>query len=87
MLVRVPTFAHWPAISGAALGTGGHLTALRRTRVGPFTLDEAQTFEEADTSDSRCSTWLDVAGRCFASVTVDPAQVIQVRNGRQLPAV
>ena len=26
-------------------GTGGHLTALRRTRVGPFTLDEAQTFD------------------------------------------
>lgn len=26
---------------GAALGTGGHLTALRRTHVGPFTLDGA----------------------------------------------
>ncbi|HEY3630757.1 MAG TPA: tRNA pseudouridine(55) synthase TruB, partial [Jatrophihabitantaceae bacterium] len=26
---------------GAALGVGGHLTALRRTRVGPFTLDQA----------------------------------------------
>ena len=28
---------------GAALGVGGHLTALRRTRVGPFTLDRART--------------------------------------------
>jgi tRNA pseudouridine55 synthase len=28
---------------GAALGTGGHLTALRRTRVGRFTLDRAAT--------------------------------------------
>ena len=27
---------------GAALGVGGHLTALRRTRVGPFTLDGAR---------------------------------------------
>jgi tRNA pseudouridine55 synthase len=26
---------------GAALGVGGHLTALRRTRVGRFTLDDA----------------------------------------------
>ena len=26
---------------GAALGVGGHLTALRRSRVGPFTLAEA----------------------------------------------
>ena len=33
---------------GAALGVGGHLTTLRRTRVGTFTLDEAQTLEEAE---------------------------------------
>ena len=31
---------------GAALGVGGHLTALRRTRVGPFTLDAARTLEQ-----------------------------------------
>jgi tRNA pseudouridine55 synthase len=31
---------------GTALGVGGHLTALRRTRVGPFTLDQARTLDE-----------------------------------------
>ena len=31
---------------GAALGVGGHLTALRRTRVGRFGLDEARTLDE-----------------------------------------
>ncbi|BBX66332.1 tRNA pseudouridine synthase B [Mycobacterium saskatchewanense] len=31
---------------GAALGVGGHLTALRRTRVGRFVLDEARSLEE-----------------------------------------
>ena len=31
---------------GAALGTGGHLTALRRTRVGPYGLDRAHTLDE-----------------------------------------
>jgi len=31
---------------GDRLGVGGHLTALRRTRVGPFTLDQAHTLEE-----------------------------------------
>lgn len=30
---------------GAALGVGGHLTALRRTRVGGYRLDEARTLE------------------------------------------
>lgn len=31
---------------GAALGVGGHLTALRRTAVGPFTLEHALTLDE-----------------------------------------
>jgi tRNA pseudouridine55 synthase len=31
---------------GASLGVGGHLTALRRTRVGPFTLEHARTLDE-----------------------------------------
>jgi tRNA pseudouridine55 synthase len=69
---------------GIALGTGGHLTALRRTRVGPFMLDEAQTFD-TNTSALTVLDMADVARRCFASVTLEPAQVIQVRDGRQLP--
>ncbi|MEE1722063.1 tRNA pseudouridine(55) synthase TruB [Streptomyces albidoflavus] len=31
---------------GASLGAGGHLTALRRTRVGPYGLDAAKTLEQ-----------------------------------------
>ena len=31
---------------GAALGTGGHLTALRRTAVGPYDIAQAHTLEE-----------------------------------------
>jgi tRNA pseudouridine55 synthase len=30
---------------GASLGTGGHLTALRRTRVGPYSVDQAHSLE------------------------------------------
>lgn len=33
---------------GADLGVGGHLTALRRTRVGDFTVDNAQRIPERD---------------------------------------
>jgi tRNA pseudouridine55 synthase len=33
---------------GAALGTGGHLTALRRTAVGPYTLAQAHTLKELE---------------------------------------
>ena len=31
---------------GNALGVGGHLTALRRTQVGPYSLDQARTLEQ-----------------------------------------
>jgi tRNA pseudouridine55 synthase len=36
---------------GAALGTGGHLTALRRTAVGPYTLARARTLEDLEGED------------------------------------
>ena len=35
---------------GSALGVGGHLTALRRTWVGPFDLDVARTLDELETT-------------------------------------
>jgi tRNA pseudouridine55 synthase len=35
---------------GNALGVGGHLTALRRTRVGPYLIGSARTLEELEVS-------------------------------------
>jgi tRNA pseudouridine55 synthase len=40
---------------GAALGTGGHLTALRRTAVGPYTLAQARTLEDLQSEDQTSS--------------------------------
>ena len=31
---------------GSTLGVGGHLTALRRTRVGPYSIEQARTLDE-----------------------------------------
>ena len=71
---------------GAALGVGGHLTTLRRTRVGAFTLDEAQTLEEAERG--LMITPLDrVVRECFATLTVTESHASQVRNGRRLAGV
>ena len=36
---------------GTALGVGGHLTALRRTAVGPYRLAQAHTLEELEDND------------------------------------
>ncbi|GAA4985465.1 tRNA pseudouridine(55) synthase TruB [Yinghuangia aomiensis] len=35
---------------GAGLGVGGHLTMLRRTAVGPYTIDRARTLEQLEES-------------------------------------
>ncbi len=68
---------------GADLGTGGHLTALRRSRVGPFSLAEAQTLDPG-VSGLDLIGLPDVARRCFATITVDDEQAAAVRVGRAL---
>ena len=56
---------------GAALGVGGHLTALRRTRVGGFGLDVARTLEQlSDEPDDRQLTVLPLADAARATFPV-----------------
>ncbi|MGV0605446.1 tRNA pseudouridine(55) synthase TruB [Mycolicibacterium sp. XJ1904] len=69
---------------GAALGVGGHLTALRRTRVGGFGLTEARTLDEL-AENPRLSYSLDTA--CLLAfprrdLTANEAE--DVRHGRPL---
>lgn len=69
---------------GAALGVGGHLTALRRTRVGGFGLTEARTLDElAETP--RLSYSLDEAClMAFPCRELTPAEAEDTRHGRPL---
>jgi tRNA pseudouridine55 synthase len=71
---------------GAALGVGGHLTTLRRTRVGAFTLDEAQTLEEAE-GGFRIVPLDRVVHGSFPTLTVNETLAGQIRNGRRLVGV
>ncbi|MFD1861221.1 tRNA pseudouridine(55) synthase TruB [Aeromicrobium camelliae] len=69
---------------GSALGVGGHLTMLRRTRVGGFTLAEAHTLEDLE----RRLDVVDidgVAARSFPVHRLDDAQARLVSHGRVLP--
>lgn len=69
---------------GAALGVGGHLTALRRTRVGPFTLEHARTLDEL-ADDPAPSLDIDATIRlCFAHRVIDTAETGKLRDGRWL---
>ncbi len=69
---------------GTALGCGGHLTALRRTRVGAFTLDAAYTLEQH--SESLVLLPLDdaVAGT-FPRRDLPDDMAEDLRHGRPIP--
>jgi tRNA pseudouridine55 synthase len=54
---------------GAALGVGGHLTALRRTRVGGFSIEAAATLEEL-ASELRVIPLADAVGAAFPRLEV-----------------
>lgn len=72
---------------GAALGVGGHLTALRRTRVGPFTLEHARTLE-ALADDPTLNLGIDEAIRiAFPHRTIDAGEAESLRDGRWLDPV
>ncbi len=71
---------------GAALGVGGHLTALRRTRVGPFGLAEARTLDEL-AEDPVLSLDLDAAvATAFPARAIDASQATALSHGRWLDA-
>ncbi len=70
---------------GADLGVGGHLTALRRTRVGPYSIDEASTLEELAENLSLLD--IDDAGRALFPVReLSAAEADDVSHGRRIAA-
>jgi tRNA pseudouridine55 synthase len=69
---------------GTELGVGGHLTALRRTRVGAFTT--AHTLEELEESFVFLPI-ADVAADTFPRYDADAEQAAAIRTGRPLPGL
>jgi tRNA pseudouridine55 synthase len=70
---------------GAALGVGGHLAALRRTRVGAFDLSGAHTLAELE--DNFAMTALDeVAATAFARRDLDADEALSLSHGGKLAA-
>ncbi|GAA4908712.1 tRNA pseudouridine synthase B [Actinomycetospora succinea] len=75
---------------GAGLGVGGHLTALRRTRVGPFTLAQARSLEvlaEEEETAGRASLSLDLdaaVATAFPRRDADADEAAGLAHGRPL---
>jgi tRNA pseudouridine55 synthase len=68
---------------GTALGTGGHLTALRRTRVGPYGLDLARTLELLE-ADPAVLPLAEAARAAFPARELDAAEAVALGHGRPL---
>ena len=72
---------------GAALGVGGHLTALRRTRVGPFTIGQAHTLDALAELDDPVTLPLAEAVRLALPVReVDADEARALSYGKALAA-
>jgi tRNA pseudouridine55 synthase len=69
--------------AGAALGVGGHLTALRRTASGPFTVEEAAPVEDAAAA-LIAGGGAGVLGLTGAATTVFPARALVAEEARAL---
>jgi tRNA pseudouridine55 synthase len=79
---------------GAALGCGAHLSRLRRTRAGVFTLEDAHTLEELEAAQGEAAT-IEAAGieeKCvhprrlleeMPAVSADEQSLGKLRNGAQ----
>jgi tRNA pseudouridine55 synthase len=69
---------------GAALGVGGHLTALRRTRVGRFSLDEARTLDALAESPQLSYTLDEACLLAFPRRDLTDEEAESARHGRAL---
>ncbi|MYS10144.1 tRNA pseudouridine(55) synthase TruB [Streptomyces sp. SID6041] len=68
---------------GAGLGVGGHLTALRRTRVGPYKLDSAKTLDQLQ-EELTVMPVADAASAAFPRWDVDEKRAKLLLNGVRL---
>lgn len=71
---------------GEALAVGGNLTALRRTRVGEFGLDEARTLEHLEAAPQLSYTLDQACLLAFPRRDITAAQAADASHGRPLPA-
>ncbi|MFI1169459.1 tRNA pseudouridine(55) synthase TruB [Streptomyces sp. NPDC020801] len=68
---------------GADLGVGGHLTALRRTRVGPYRLDAAKTLDQLQ-QELTVMPIAEAAAAAFPRWNVDVRRARLLTNGVRL---
>ena len=72
---------------GIALGVGGHLTALRRTKIGSYSIDQAQNLDELTAETLSILPIEQAATQQFAVRELGEQEVIDLRHGKRLQVV
>jgi tRNA pseudouridine55 synthase len=72
--------------AGAGLGVGGHLTMLRRTRVGPYRIDRARTLDELAQSLEVIAIG-EAAAAAFPRRELTASEARLIGHGGRLPAL
>jgi len=67
---------------GNALGIGGHITALRRTKVGHFDVSEANSIEEL--GELRLTELAEAAKQLFPVIELQESEVTDLIHGKRL---
>ncbi|MFT4211740.1 MAG: tRNA pseudouridine(55) synthase TruB [Microbacterium sp.] len=67
---------------GAGLGVGGHLTRLRRTRIGRFDVADSAALDDIAVAGLRSPA--DAASAALPVFAVDAAEAVDLRHGRRL---
>lgn len=68
---------------GFKLGVGGHLTALRRTRIGSFHVQDAITIEQLETAPE-LMTPADVSRSIFPVINLNETQAVELSQGKKV---
>ena len=68
---------------GFKLGVGGHLTALRRTRIGSFHVTDAHDLDKLESAPELMSP-ADVARGIFSAVDLNETQAVELSQGKKV---
>lgn len=72
---------------GNSLGVGGHLTALRRTRIGKYSIEQAQTLDELSTETLSVLDISQAAKQQFEIRNLSDQEVTDLRHGKRIKAM
>ena len=71
---------------GSALQVGGHLTALRRTRIGTYKIEDAQQLHGLSSDSLSITSMFDAVKESFELRELSDQEVIDLRHGKRISA-